>query len=199
MPAQLTISGAPAWSPRTRLLRGRIPAVLEAWLLDTGSLTDRMKRACRGHFEVRVVDEGWQRPRLDEVRALGMRYGMVGWVRQVQLLCDGHPWVFARTIVPVTTLTGAQRRLAHLGNRPLGAFLFADPGMQRGPVEVAAIRNGQAMFSLATAGLRRKPAEIWGRRSVFRVGGKPLLVTEIFLPAIETVCPGPLPLPGTCR
>ncbi len=188
MPAQVTISGAPAWSSHTRLLRGRIPPALVAWLLDTGSLTDRLKKACHGHFEVRVVEQGWQRPRLDERRALDMRHGMVGWVRQVQLLCNGTPWVFARTIVPVTTLTGAQRRLAYLGNRPLGAFLFADPGMQRGPVEVAAIRNGQAMFGMATAGLKRKPAAIWGRRSVFRVGGKPLLVTEVFLPAI-----------GTCR
>jgi len=186
--AQLTISGAPAWSPRTRLLRGRIPPALVAWLLDAGSLTDRLKRACRGRFEVRVVEEGWRRPRLDEARALGMRHGMVGWVRQVQLLCNGVPWVFARTIIPVTTLSGAQRRLAHLGNRPLGAFLFADPGMQRSPMEVAAIREGQAMFGLATEGLKRKPAVIWGRRSVFRVGDKPLLVTEVFLPAI-----------GTCR
>lgn len=133
------------------------------------------------------MDEGWQRPRLDEARVLDMPGGRIGWVRQVQLLCDGTPWVFARTVVPVTTLSGAQRRLAHLGNRPLGAFLFADPGMQRGAVELACIREGQAMFSEASAGLKQKPAQVWGRRSVFRVGGKPLLVAELFLPAIEGV------------
>ena len=68
----------------------------------------------------------------------------------------------------------------------LGAFLFADPGIQRGPVELACIRGGQAMFVEATSGLKLAPGEIWGRRSLFRVGGKPLLVTEVFLPAIET-------------
>ena len=115
-----------------------------------------------------------------------MKGGLIGWVRQVQLLCDGEPWVFARTIVPISTLSGAQRRLAHLGNRPLGAYLFADPGMQRGPVELACIRGKQAMFPEATSGLDALPAEIWGRRSVFRVGGKPLLVTEVFLPTLET-------------
>ena len=77
--------------------------------------------------------------------------------------------------------------MARLGNRPLGAFLFADPGMQRGPVELACIRKGQAMFSEASLGLNQKPAEVWGRRSVFRVGGKPLLVAELFLPAVERV------------
>ena len=133
------------------------------------------------------MDEGWQRPRLDEARALGIRSSQIGWVRQVQLLCEGTPWVFARTVVPVSTLSGAQRQLARLGNRPLGAFLFADPGMQRGPVELACIRKGQAMFSEASLGLKQKPAEVWGRRSVFRVGGKPLLVAELFLPAVEGV------------
>jgi len=111
----------------------------------------------------------------------------LGWVRQVQLLCDGEPQVFARTIVPVTTLTGAQRQLAFLGDRPLGAFLFAHPGMQRAPVELACIRPGETMFGRATSGLKREPAAIWGRRSVFRIGGKPLLVTEIFLPAISAL------------
>jgi chorismate--pyruvate lyase len=177
----------PSWSCHRRWIRGRIPPVLVSWLLDAGSLTDRLKQACSGRFEVRVLDEGWRRPRLDEARVLGMSDSTLGWVRQVQLLCDGRPWVFARTIIPVTSLTGPQRRLAHLGNRPLGAFLFADPGMQRGSVELARIRKGQAMFAEATSGLTAKSGEIWGRRSVFRVGGKPLLVTEVFLPAIETV------------
>ncbi len=178
-------STAPVWAPYERWTRGQIPQHLVSWLLDSGSLTDRLKLTCNGRFEVRVIDEGWQRPRLDEARVLGMPGRQTGWVRQVQLLCDGTPWVFARTVVPVTTLSGAQRRLARLGNRPLGAFLFADPGMRRGPVELACIRNGLSMFHEASSGLKRKPAKIWGRRSVFWVGGKPLLVAELFLPAIE--------------
>jgi len=162
-----------------------VPADLRDWLLDAGSLTDRLRKTCRGCFGVRVIDEGWQRPRRDEARMLGMRRATLGWVRQVQLLCDGVPWVFARTVIPLRTLSGTQRQLIHLGERPLGAFLFADPGMQRAAVEVACIGAGRAMFAEATAGLAVRPDEIWGRRSVFRVGGKPLLVTEVFLPALE--------------
>lgn len=185
MPPAVNTGTIPVWSRYERWMRSRIPPGLVPWLRDSGSLTDRLKKACDGCFEVRVMDEGWQRPRLDEACALGMPGGRIGWVRQVQLLCNGTPWVFARTVVPVTTLSGAQRRLAHLGNRPLGAFLFADPGMQRGVVELACIRKGQAMFSEAGTGLKRKPVVIWGRRSVFRVGDKPLLVAELFLPAVE--------------
>ena len=176
---------APYWAHHQRWLNSRVPAPLRGWLLDAGSLTDRLKKACCGQFQVRVLDEGWQRPRLDEARVLSMSPTARSWVREVQLLCDDQPWVFARTVIPASTLTGRQRRLAHLGNRPLGAFLFADPGMRRDAVQLACIRRGQLMFAEATLGLRRKPPAIWGRRSVFRVGGKPLLVAEIFLPGIR--------------
>lgn len=175
-----------AWAVHNRWLRSRVPAQLRDWLLDAGSLTDRLQCVCTGHFSVRVISEGWERPRRDEARLLAMRPSTLGWVRQVQLLCDQVPWVFARTVIPISTLSGSQRQLIHLGDRPLGAFLFADPGMQRAAVELACIEPGQVMFAEATAGLSGKPAAIWGRRSVFRVGGKPLLVTEVFLPALET-------------
>lgn len=176
----------PRWRSHRRWLRQCVPDALRVWLLDNGSLTDRLKHCCQGRFSVRVLHESWRRPQLDEARALDMPVTALAWVRQVQLLCDGIPWVFARTVVPVTTLSGAQRRLAHLGNRPLGAYLFADPGMQRSPVQLARITCGSALFDDAVQGLSHKPHAIWGRRSVFRVGGKPLLVSEIFLPAIES-------------
>jgi chorismate lyase len=163
-----------------------VPGQLRDWLLDAGSLTDRLRLACGGCFSVRIIDEGWQRPRRDEIRVLAMRHARLAWVREVQLLCNGVPWVFARTVIPVGTLSGAQRQLLHLGERPLGAFLFADPGMQRGAVELACIAPDEVMFAEATAGLTHQPPSIWGRRSVFRVAGKPLLVTEVFLPALES-------------
>jgi chorismate--pyruvate lyase len=40
------------------------------------------------------------------------------------------------------------------------------------------------MFGRATRELKHRPQQIWGRRSVFRVGDKPLLVSEIFLPGL---------------
>jgi chorismate--pyruvate lyase len=61
-------------------------------------------------------------------------------------------------------------------------MLFADPGMQRGGVELARLGTGQAMHAAATCHLVPPPAVIWGRRTVFRLADKPLLVSEIFLP-----------------
>jgi chorismate--pyruvate lyase len=154
------------------------------WLLDPSSLTKRLKQTCCGQFHVVPVSQKRQRPQLNEAQALGVRAHEICFIREVHLLCDKRPWVFARTVIPVRTLTGPQRRLSQLGNKPLGAVLFADPSMERGPIEIARISAGQPLFTSATAPLEEKPIEIWGRRSAFFLDGKPLLVSEIFLPEI---------------
>ena len=178
------ISKEPHWYEQSHLLRTRVPADRLVWLLDTESLTHRVRQACGGRFRVRVLSQGWGRPLRSEARVLQLRGGERCLVREVQLLCDERPWVFARTIIPATTLSGPQLRLARLGSRPLGAVLFADPSMRRGAVQIAAITDRHGMFARATRELKQRPAQIWGRRSVFRVGDKPLLVSEIFLPGL---------------
>lgn len=154
------------------------------WLFDAASLTQRLRQACQGRFQVRVVGQGHARPLRDERITLGMRDHEYGLVRMVYLLCNGQPWVFARTVIPLRTLSGAQRRLGCLGTRPLGEVLFADHSMRRSEVEVARIIPGHKVFEIASDGLAKKPQEIWGRRSVFYLQDKPLLVSEIFLPGL---------------
>lgn len=150
------------------------------WLLDPGSLTRRLKKICR-QFRVVPVKQIRQRPQLNEAQALGIKPHESCFIREVHLFCDNQPWVFARTVIPIRTLTGKRRRLSRLGNKPLGAVLFSDPMMRRSTIEIACIKPGQTLFETATAPLTSKPEEIWGRRSAFYLGGKPLLVSEIFL------------------
>ena len=99
-------------------------------------------------------------------------------VRQVLLCCDDKPLVYARTVIPASTIQGAQRRFANMGNRPLGAMLFADRTMRREPVVVAKLPEGLINDHVQT------DESVWGRRSVFRVSGKPMLVSEYFLPEL---------------
>lgn len=178
----------PVWREAQRLHRREVPEDTLRWLLDPASLTLRLKFVCRGKFRVDVLSQGWARPHLNEAVALGMLDRCWGFVREVQLLCDEQPWVFARTIIPRTTLAGSNRRLTHLKNRPLGAVLFADPTMTRGPVEIARITSGVRLYTSATRHMKKMPEAIWGRRSVFTLHGAPLLVSEIFLPGIAP-CP----------
>ncbi len=77
---------------------------------------------------------------LSEARVLGIPLREKVWIREVHLIGCGGPWVFARSLIPVSTLRGRQRRLRNLGNTPLGAVLFQDKSMRRGPIETARVQ-----------------------------------------------------------
>lgn len=171
----------PTWYPEGSH-RLAPPSVARDWLVDAGSLTRRVQAACDGEFRVEVRRQTRSRPLPSETARLKMRNHVVALVREVSLRCGEQPWVFARTLIPLSSLRGSARRLTMLGNRPLGALLFADPSAERGSMEFARLLPGHHQFELAAAGLEQRPAELWGRRTLFHFDGKPLLVNEIFLP-----------------
>lgn len=150
------------------------------WLEDRGSLTRRLMAVSGGQFDVEIVRQYMGKPRRDEARELAIAAGRWAMIREVTLYGQGQPWVFARSIIPLTTLTGRQRRLRHLDNRPLGQLLFNDPAMTRGPVQVARLSARWLPESL-----RGDDEPCWARRSVFRLEGKPLLVSETFLATFD--------------
>lgn len=179
----------PVWRNGYRLNRAQLPEQWRDWLLDRSSLTLRLQHACSGRFGVEVVSQKMEPPMLSEARALGRPPQELALVRQVRLLCGEEPWVFARTVIPLASLRRGLRPLALLGNRPLGAVLFADPTMRRSEVEVARIGKEKRLFHKAMAHTAPNITEIWGRRSVFTLHGNPLLVSEFFLPPMSTKRP----------
>lgn len=174
----------PLWRAARRLHRFNLPEKYLPWLLDPTSLTERIINRCHGGFRVQLIDQRRTRPLRNEAMALGMRLGCRAVVRQVQLLCGETPWVYARTIIPPRMLARKFHRFTRLGARSLGAMLFADPSMKRGEVEVTCLTPADPLYHLAARDLREKPEVIWGRRSLFWLGGNPLLVCEFFLPDI---------------
>ncbi len=149
------------------------------------SLTSRLKRRCPNRFSLRLLDQRLDRPLPDERACLNLPVRRVAVIRQVQLLCDNTPFVFARSVIPLATLNGAQRQLAHLGTRPLADVLFASRSMHRGEMEFARLRADQQLHTQAVAALDHHTGEIWGRRSLFSLKNKPLLVTEVFSPELS--------------
>jgi chorismate--pyruvate lyase len=174
----------PVWHHCDRLRRHALSAGLRHWLVDDSSLTRRLRCACPGRFRVELIAQRMERPMLSEARALARPPREIALVRQVWLLCDERPWVFARTVIPLPSLHGGLHRLAMLGTRPLGEVLFADPRMQRQPLEIARVTPRHRLFHMATARTGAGDATLWGRRSVFRLQEMPLLVSEFFLPAL---------------
>lgn len=158
---------------------------LSNWLLETGSLTRKVIQACgRGCFRVRLLRQGWGAPLNSERLFLGSRRGVMMLIREVELLCDETPWVFARTLIPATSLQRSVRRLTQLGERPLGAVLFSDPKVHRGETQYARLQQRHPLFQTALEHVEVAPESLWGRRTLFTISARPLLVNEIFLPDI---------------
>ena len=165
------------WYRRHQLFNQAVPSALLPWLFDASSLTARMIDLCGKDFSVRVISQQWQKLNAEEASAMSLKHVRSALVRQVLLCCGDQPLVYARTVIPVTTIQGAQRRYANMGSRPLGAMLFADRTMRREGVQVARLPAEHEANKYT-----KIAAPVWGRRSVFRVAGKPLLVSEYFLP-----------------
>lgn len=161
------------------------PGQLQPWLLDQGSLTAKLLKASGRDFEVQVLFQAMARPKPSERAALGLGNSHWALVREVVLWGRGQPWVFARSLIPVSSLTGRMRQLRQLDNRPLGAFLFGQPDLVRGTMEVSRI----APQSQYVPPVLQQGQPLWGRRSVFWLEAKPLLVSEVFLPAfVQQLC-----------
>ncbi|UTA47979.1 chorismate lyase [Simiduia sp. 21SJ11W-1] len=158
----------------------QLPKPLLPWLLDEGSLTARLIEHSQQRFAVDLLAQGWGEGYVGEYRLLNSPLRQKMLVREVILQGAGRPWVYARSLVPVTSLQGRLKALKQLDNRPLGALLFQDPGMQRGPIQVAEIRPAHGYLHASAAPQTHTP--LWGRRSVFYLDQQPLLVSEVFLP-----------------
>ena len=94
---------------------------------------------------------------------------------------SGKPSI-GRSILPFTTLTGRLEALRHIDSQPLGAVLFNDPSMSREPVAASYMTAADLHVPKSIC---NQMTHLWGRRSVFRLDSKPLLVSEIFLPSFQ--------------
>lgn len=165
------------YSPGQLTAFQRPPRQLYPWLVDSASLTAKLLALSERHFRVEILRQVMAYPSLSERLVLGLDQRRLALIREVVLYGFDQPWVFARSVLPLSSLTGSLRRLRKQGSRPLGAFLFSQPHLVRGPIALAAIN---AHHGYVPAGLL-KPDLVWGRRSVFSLTGKPLLVSEVFL------------------
>lgn len=169
------------WRIADDALRAAYPRAPWSWLLETGSLTHRLQAVCGDAFSLRVIGERTFPLPAAEARLLDQAPGGDARVREVHLSCMDTPCIYAMSLLPLATLAGGGSYLDGLGDRPLGDALFADPGLERGAIEVVCLGDGDTFRARTGAA---PGAEVWGRRSVFRTGGSPLLVSEFFLPGV---------------
>lgn len=158
------------------------------WLRDHGSLTRRIQQRC-STFRVQNLYDGLARAPRDETALLGTAERELVYTREVFLLADDKPVVFAHSVVAPHQLRGAWQALQHLGDRSLGSLLFTHPLVTRAPLHFRALKSGDPLYRRAAAVLTTPPPRLWARRSLFTLHGAPLLVTEVFLPDVLQLRP----------
>lgn len=174
------VRATPAWSERLDDVAPPADPAVRAWLSEPGLLTERLRACCDGEPGLAVVAES-EAPLAQADAALLAASGSCAFVREIELTCDGRPWVFAQTLVPQATLA-RHGWLANLGRAALGERLAAVPGIERGPLEFARLAPGDRLYRRALRERRDAPPGLWARRSWFAIGGDRLLVQEVFLP-----------------
>jgi len=153
---------------------------LTDWLFDPSSLTARLKNHCQ-NFRVEVIGQQLEACQADEANS-AIKTGEQVLVREVVLYCDEQPQVFARSLLPLKSLTGEEQQLAHLGTQPLGQVLFNNPQLERQSIEVESFNKNSAVSKFSSKLGLTPEHNLWGRRSLFVLNKKPIMVAEVFLP-----------------
>jgi chorismate--pyruvate lyase len=154
------------------------------WLTYPHSLTRRIVERSRA-FRVELLSQRPRFPNEDEYRALGRPPHRLVLVREVLLHADGRAVVMAHSIVARGDVRGVWRAVAGLGTRPLAAVLFADRRVRRDAFEYVRIDRRHPLWHRARRLTGGDLPALWARRSRFFLHGRPLLVTEVFLPPLR--------------
>ena len=165
-------------------LKQEIEPEIRSWLDDHGSLTQRLKDWCPGEFSVEVLEQRWGLPDHSEAQRLQIPPDQQVLFREVHLKCDQQLCVYARSVIPQCTLNGPHSALQHLGNKPLGEYLFAISDLVRERVEWTALNEADDLYRQASPNNEAGGDPVWGRRSLFLISQQPLLVSEFFLPLL---------------
>lgn len=165
------------------------------WLTGAGSLTQKLK-AHSHTFSVIRIHQKHAPLQQSECANLHLPRGKQILQRQVVLLCDGAPAVFAHTVTDAARVSADWPFFNGLGSRALGVALFANPLIHRLSFEYTRLNAHDTLYLAAAAALRQSgfndalPPHLWARRCVFTQRRRPnsrMMVTEVMLPAVYTL------------
>jgi chorismate--pyruvate lyase len=170
----------PHWKKKHPGIKQSLPADVHSWVYEKGSLTRRLRNYYGSSFTVEILFHRWKPAFLSECELLKLPHQQFNLIREVLLHADGKPLILARTILPEQTIKIAKRNLSHLGNRPLGEVIFSYPKLDRSELNTSCVTQ-----NIWTQALKEKVPinqDIWGRRTVYAIQKRPMLVSEFFMP-----------------
>jgi chorismate--pyruvate lyase len=182
----LMIYRSALWHAPAFCLLHDCPPLISDWLQTSGSMTKRLLAASSDTLEVQVLEQSWQWARPEEYHFLGIKQRTRVLVREVFLCGHGEPWIFARSIFPQTLFTGPDRWLLNcLDTRPIGPFLYRHQHMKRRFEQFAKLHPKHWEYQNLTRYFKAEDESLWARRACFYLYDKPLMVSEIILPALR--------------
>ena len=153
-----------SWITSKEFHNESIDTHVKSWLTETGPITNRIKS--NGTFKLELIkDEVGTVNRID-ANFLGEDLGEIK-IREVLLLSNNKPKVFARSLIPNRTIEKGLSELGELGSKPLGDILFEKEIFKKIEMVFAKFSESGNLY--------------WGRKSKYLVKVYPLSVMEIFL------------------
>lgn len=170
----------PEWTVSRQGEHHNLPSPAQSWIYEPGSITQRLRSYYGDAVRVKILFHQWRVPFLSERKLLKLKNSRYALTREVMLHADGKPLVLARTIIPEATVKGARRNLSHLGNRPLGEVIFSYPKLERQEMDFTLVEP--ATWTPEAVLENRIDQSIWGRRTIYAIRHRKMLVNEFFLP-----------------
>ncbi len=145
--------------------QNRLTSAIESELLQHGSLTARVKALAGQSFQLQVREQCWRELEADSLRAQfgPVAHGHKFWSRKIAMGIEDSDWILAHTLLPAHGAEGPLAAVFSLNNKPLGEYLFQQPNLLRANFQLCRSASGH-----------------WGRRSLFFLHDKPIMVAEFF-------------------
>lgn len=154
-------------SPWTSIesIESKVDASILSWLSESGPITNRIKLS--QEFELELLND-----EIDEIsKEEGLFLNSVSEtfrVRRVILLGNNTPVVYAKSVIPSSTIENGLSSLGKIGNAPLGDILFT-PGVFT------------KLEMVCASFLSKEKNVYWGRKIKYSVNSEPISVMEVFL------------------
>jgi chorismate--pyruvate lyase len=180
------VAGQASWAPLAAVATC-VPEGLLSWLAEPGLLTSRVRALCGADMRFRMLGPLLDAPLPEPLRARLDVDDVRCLLRDVEFRCLDDRIVFAQTVMPASTVH-RYPWLHDLGDAPIGETLRrATEPLEREPLEYAELEPSSPLASIARGPGDDPAAALWARRALYRLGGRPILVQEVFLPSLLRV------------
>ena len=172
------------WHDESLLPSAVLSGMQREWLTNPDSLTQRLLHFTDQKIEFSLVQQGHGNALDDEAALLGISTDQTVWTRDIIWGYQNTPWVCGHATIPEDTLAGEGIALKDIADKSIGTILFSDPDLQRDPLQFSQIDPTHPFLSHLKPQHMTPSLNLWARRSRFFCFGKPLIITEIYLPTL---------------